>query len=113
MHECKRLTNEREIFTHVRTLEAVDLPESEYEKARNTLRDQLTLIALRLNTSKYMMGDEYSLLDISMAPVLWRLSHWGIEMPRSAAPIMTYGERLFARPAFIESMTPNERVMRR
>ena len=104
---------EREIFTHVRTLEAVDLPESEYEKARNTLRDQLTLIALRLNTSKYMMGDEYSLLDISMAPVLWRLSHWGIEMPRSAAPIMTYGERLFARPAFIESMTPNERVMRR
>ena len=34
-------------------------------------------------------------------------------LPRSAAPIMTYGERLFARPAFIESMTPNERVMRR
>jgi len=26
---------------------------------------------------------------------------------------MTYGERLFSRPAFIDSMTPSERVMRR
>ena len=48
-----------------------------------------------------------------LAPVLWRLSHYGIELPRSAAPLMTYGERLFSRPAFIDSMTPSERVMRR
>lgn len=104
---------DREIFTHVRTLETLDLPESEYEKARTILRDQFTLIAMRMTASKFMLGDDYSLLDISLAPVLWRISHYKIDLPRSATPLMTYAERLFARPAFIESMTPAERVMRR
>ena len=66
-----------------------------------------------MSAGKFLTGDDYSLLDVSLAPILWRLEHYRIELPRSATPLMTYGERLFARPAFIDSMTPSERVMRR
>ena len=84
-----------------------------HDNARHKLHDQLSVIGSRLTNGVYLLGEEFSLLDIMLAPVLWRLSHYGIELPRSAAPLMTYGERLFSRPAFIDSMTPSERVMRR
>ena len=103
----------REVFPHVRALENRTYSEEVHLKARYKLRDQLTLIGMRLTNSKFLMGDDFSLLDVSLAPVLWRLDHYGIELPSVAAPLMTYAERLFSRPAFIDSMTPSERVMRR
>lgn len=102
----------REIFSHVRVLENRNSTEEARNAARSKLREQLTLIGTRLN-GNYLLGDEFTLLDVSMAPVIWRLDHYGIELPRAGAPLMTYGERLFSRPAFIDSMTPSERVMRR
>lgn len=103
----------REVFPYVCTIENRNATDEQRLFARNKLRDQLTLIGMRLAQSKYLMGDDFTLLDVSLAPVLWRLEHYGIEMPETAAPLMTYAERLFSRPAFIESMTPSERVMRR
>ncbi len=103
----------REIFSQVRILENRTLCEEMHDNARHKLHDQLSVIGSRLTNGMYLLGEEFSLLDIMLAPVLWRLSHYGIELPRSAAPLMTYGERLFSRPAFIDSMTPSERVMRR
>ena len=47
------------------------------------------------------------------APLLWRLDHYGIDVPKSAVPLMKYAERIFSRPAFIEALTPSEKVMRR
>ena len=103
----------REVFSHVRLLENRNASEEMHNAARNKLRDQLTVIGTRLNAGAYLLGEEFTLLDVSLAPVLWRLDHYGIELPRTAAPLMTYGERLFSRPAFIDSMTPSEKVMRR
>jgi len=60
-----------------------------------------------------MLGEEFSMLDVAIAPLLWRLDHYNIELPKSAAPIQKYGERVFSRPAFIEALTPSEKVMRR
>src|SRR3990170_2163698 len=60
-----------------------------------------------------MLGDEFSMLDVAISPLLWRLDHYGISLPRSASPLMKYAERLFSRPAFIEALTPSEKVMRR
>ena len=53
------------------------------------------------------------MLDVAIAPLLWRLEHYGIELPRQAAPLAKYAERLFSRPAFIDAMTPSEKVMRK
>jgi RNA polymerase-associated protein len=62
---------------------------------------------------KYMLGEEFSMLDVAIAPLLWRLDHYGIQLPKQAAPLMKYAERLFSRPAFIDALTPPEKVMRR
>ena len=41
------------------------------------------------------------------------MNELGIEMPKSAAPLLKYAERIFSRPAYIEALTPSEKVMRR
>jgi RNA polymerase-associated protein len=53
------------------------------------------------------------MLDVALAPLLWRLDHYGIEMPKTTAPLLRYAERIFSRPAYIEALTPSEKVMRR
>jgi RNA polymerase-associated protein len=53
------------------------------------------------------------MLDVAISPLLWRLDYYGIALPKSAAPIMKYAERLFSRPAFIDALTPSEKVMRK
>ena len=63
--------------------------------------------------NKFLMGDEFTMLDVMMAPLLRRLGYYGIDLPKSAAPLLKYAESIFARPAFIASMTPSEKVMRR
>jgi RNA polymerase-associated protein len=53
------------------------------------------------------------MLDVAIAPLLWRLDHYGIQLGKQAAPFMKYAERLFSRPAFIDALTAPERVMRK
>jgi stringent starvation protein A len=103
---------ERELFVHVQTLENSNNQKA-IEKARGQIRDRLTQLAPILLKSKYMLGDEFSMLDVAIAPLLWRLDHYEIELPKSAAPLMKYAERIFSRPAYIEALTPSEKVMRR
>ena len=62
---------------------------------------------------KYMLGEEYSMLDVAIAPLLWRLDHYGIVLPKQAAPLLKYAERIFSRPAFIAALTPVEKAMRK
>ena len=83
------------------------------DKARAQVRDSLLQIAPRFAKQKYMLGDEYSMLDVSITPLLWRLDYYGIQMPKQAAPLLKYAERLFARPAFSEALTSAERGMRK
>jgi len=53
------------------------------------------------------------MLDVAIAPLLWRLDHYGIQLGKEAAPLMKYAERLFSRPAYVEAMTPAEKAMRK
>ncbi|MEO8170946.1 MAG: glutathione binding-like protein, partial [Oxalobacteraceae bacterium] len=87
--------------------------EKSQEKARIEIRDRLTMLAPLFMKNKYMLGDEFSMLDVAIAPLLWRLDHYGIELSKTAVPIMKYAERIFSRPAYIEALTPSEKVMRR
>ena len=107
---------ERELFIHVQQLERRDQVKDAaklMEKARQQVRDRLTQLTPIFIKNKYMLGDDFSMLDVAIAPLLWRLDHYGIEMPKSAAPLLRYAERLFSRPAYIEALTPSEKVMRR
>ena len=108
------LNFERELFVHVSALEERVKPnEKTQEKARAAIRDRLTQLAPVFLKNKYMLGEDFSMLDVAIAPLLWRLGHYSIDLPKTAAPLQKYAERLFSRPAYIEALTPSEKVMRR
>jgi RNA polymerase-associated protein len=58
------------------------------------------------------MSDDYSLVDISMAVLLWRLPSLGIDLPKSAKPITDYAERILNREMFSDSLSDDEIDMR-
>ena len=105
---------EKELFTHVSVLETRgDIDGAKLEQARQHIRDRLSQLAPLLLKNKFMLGEEFSMLDVAVAPLLWRLDHYGIDLPKNAAPLQKYAERIFSRPAYIEALTPSEKVMRR
>jgi len=106
---------EKELFVHVGTLENVSAKghEKAHERAKAGIRDRLTQLAPVFLKNKFMLGDDFSMLDVAIAPLLWRLGHYSIELGKNAAPLMKYAERIFSRPAYIEALTPSEKVMRR
>lgn len=85
-------------------------------KARNTLRDGITVISQIFKGHKFVLGpfgmDEFSLVDCALAPLLWRLELYGIELPRQAKPILDYAQLLFERKSFKLSLTEAEKEMR-
>lgn len=101
---------ENELFLHI---EALEKNAKGVEKTRSHVRDQLAQLAPMFAKQKYMLGEEFSMLDVAIAPLLWRLEHYSIELPKLAAPIMKYAERIFSRQGFIDALTPSERAMRR
>lgn len=61
--------------------------------------------------SEFFLGEEYSILDAALAPLLWRLPAYGIVLPDSA--VTRYSSRLFAREGFNASLSDAERDMAR
>jgi RNA polymerase-associated protein len=104
-------TLENELFSHIDALEKGQ--KAAVDKARAQVRDQLVQLAPMFTKQKFMLGDEFSMLDVAIAPLLWRLEHYAIEVPKSAAALMKYAERIFSRQGFIDALTPSERAMRR
>ena len=102
---------EVELFSQIETLEHGNAKAQ--DKARAHVSDRLVQMAPVFTKQKHMLGDEFSMLDVAISPLLWRLDYYGIALPKSAAPIMKYAERLFSRPAFIDALTPSEKVMRK
>jgi RNA polymerase-associated protein len=111
------LNFEKELFAHVNILEGrsttTKATDKQLEKARSQIRDRLTQLAPIFLKNKYMLGDDFSMLDVAIAPLLWRLDYYGIDMSKNALPLLKYAERIFSRPAYIEALTPSEKVMRR
>lgn len=103
-------TFENEIFGSVVELEDGG---KNLDKARQNVREQLTQLAPIFTKQKFMLGEDFSMLDVAIAPLLWRLEHYGIELGKAAAPLMKYAERIFSRQGFIDALTPSEKVMRR
>jgi len=80
-------------------------------KARKALRDSLTASAEVFSAKPFFLSDEFSLVDATIAPVLWRLKHYNIELPAQARAVKEYAERMFARDSFKASLTEAEKEM--
>ncbi len=80
-------------------------------KARKALRDSLTASAEVFSAKPFFLSDEFSLVDATIAPVLWRLKHYNIDLPAPAKAVREYAERMFARESFKASLTEAEKEM--
>jgi len=81
-------------------------------RLRGELRDLVVQTVDFVRNKPYFVSDDLSLVDVTIAPILWRLPRYRIELPKEAAPLLKYANLLFSRPAFRLSLSPQEREMR-
>ena len=80
-------------------------------KARERLQESLTASAEVFAAKPFFLSDEFTLVDATIAPVLWRLTEYEVELPKEAAAVKKYADRIFAREGFQQSLTEEEREM--
>jgi len=78
------------------------------EELKQSIIDGLTALSPLFNHQLYFTGDDYTLVDVMIAPLLWRLKSLGIQLPEKAKPILDYADRLFAREQFEMSLSQQE-----
>jgi RNA polymerase-associated protein len=81
--------------------------------ARKELRESLITTVPVFKAMDFFMSENFSVVDASIAPLLWRLPMLGIELsPAAAKEVDKYANRLFERDAFQQSLSEEEREMR-
>ena len=81
-------------------------------KARKILRDSILASADVFKAKPYFLSDEFSLVDATIAPILWRLAAWEIDLPPPAQVVTRYMNLIFSRPTFRHSLSRLEQQMR-
>ncbi len=81
-------------------------------KARKELTESLISSVEVFNIMPFFLSDFFTMVDASIAPILWRLPHYGIELPKSANAVYDYANRIFEREGFQLSLTESEREYR-
>jgi len=80
--------------------------------SRKVLGEAICASADVFKAKPFFLSDEFSLVDASIAPILWRLPSYGIELPIQAQPIVKYMNAIFSRSTFRSCLTEAERGMR-
>jgi len=78
---------------------------------KKELRDTIVQSADIFKIKPFFLGDEYSLVDATIAPILWRMRRYEIELPPQAQALARYAAAILARPAFRASLSETERAM--
>jgi len=86
--------------------------EKKSSAAKLKLEENLMLSLNFLQGSKFFLSDDFSIIDCSIAPILWRLPEYGIELPKSGKPILKYADRIFERQSFFENLSEQEEEIR-
>lgn len=86
--------------------------EKAVSKAKKDLAESIASVAEIFSAMPYFLSEDFTLVDASVAPILWRLRHYGIELPKEAKSVSTYADRLFERDGFKLSLTESERELR-
>jgi RNA polymerase-associated protein len=84
------------------------------ELARKELVESLLSISSVFGDYSFFLSEEFSLVDCSLAAMLWRLPSMGIDLTKydHAKPILKYMDRMFKRESFVQSLSDAEREMR-
>ena len=90
----------------------IDVQPKDAAQLRKQLRDNVLSSADLFKLKPFFLSDEFSMVDATIAPILWRLPRYEIDLPSQAQPILKYASTIFSRPAFRASLSENEREMR-
>lgn len=80
-------------------------------KAKKMLRESLIQAIPAFAAKPFFLSDDFSLVDCTVAPLLWRLPSLGVDLPRQAEPIRAYARMLFERASFHDSLGEAEREL--
>jgi len=75
-------------------------------KLRKDLRDTVHQAEELFGLKSFFLSDEFSLVDATIAPVLWRLRSWDGGLPAPA--VARYGAAVFSRLSFRDSLSEVE-----
>ena len=81
-------------------------------KSRKLLRESILQSTELFGARPYFLSEEFSLVDCTIAPLLWRLPAYGVDLGADAEPIEEYMNRVFARRSFQQGLTELEQEMR-
>jgi RNA polymerase-associated protein len=81
-------------------------------RAVRALEESIISSADIFAAKRFFLSDEFSLVDCTIAPILWRLPLFGIKLPSQARPINVYMDNVFSRPSFQASLTEQEQEIR-
>ena len=99
----------RDWYPLAEEIESADGKQS--EKARQQLKENIVAANDLFKHADFMLGDELSLVDCTLAPLFWRLPVYGIDLGKPGVSVQGYIKRLISRPSFKQSLTRAEREM--
>lgn len=74
------------------------------------IRAYLDMLDSYLARQEFFVGEQYTLADITLAPILWRLPANGVDTARWNN-LEGYMDRIFERPAFERSLSEHEQIL--
>jgi len=93
-----------------------DLESGEQERmdtGRIILKESMLAAAEVFEVKDYFLSNDFSLIDCTIAPILWRLPKYGIDLNGpEVQPILKYMDRVFSRELFQGSLTLAEQSIR-
>jgi RNA polymerase-associated protein len=102
---------ERDWYDLVRQIEQ-EPDKKQAVKLKKILRDTVLQSSDLFKVKPFFLSDEFSLVDASIAPILWRFPYYEIDLPPQAQPLIKYAGLVFSRPAFRDSLSDVEQDMR-
>ena len=87
-------------------------PEKTAAKARKILSESIISSNELFKYMPYFLSDDFTIIDATIAPLIWRLPVLGIDLPSEAKSVLDYAARIFERESFQLSLTEAEREMR-
>ena len=87
--------------------------EKKVATAKKQLKDSLIASDDLFGLTPFVLNDELSLADCALAPLLWRLPAYDVNLTEKQAPnLHRYMDRMFRRDSFQRSLTEAERLLR-
>lgn len=104
---------ERDWCVHVDAILRGEEKEAVLNKHRKELRESLIAVAPVFLDKPFFMNEEFTLVDCTLAPILWRLPLLGLDLPaKQCKAIFDYAARMFERDGFLASLSDQEREIR-